>query len=490
MKATHARSWLALLILFSITLDILWYFYIGFIRDDAFITFRFAHNLSIGRGFVFNPGEQIYGSSSPGFAILMAAWLTLFPDHPVAGALALNILASTLSLIIVWKLIEALSLTDLQRALVLFILVWSDKLLLHSLEGMETSLVVSCMLASGYFLSRERPILAGTMAGLMLWLRMDSAIWIVALSIAILAVKNSFRNSAAKNVLIFLAVSGLVYLPWLMFAWQTYGTIIPHTAIAKQVAYEINAPPWTHRLFIFSWMTPVSLLIDPVLVKIGASITYLVASYGAWVYRRSVLVWVLLIFFALQSATLIALNMTVEQRYFTSSLYALLMLFGLGLCAMQIPLKSGVLLLGIYAVVTFAFAFPRMQHLALRAHYVQDTLTKMGTWLHENSPAGSVTYLEPLGFVGYYADRVMLDDVGLISPMVTELKRRQVDSFVIPVILGADYVILHCDDAKRAPDAFPYTHLATRFDPLGFESGKPWTDPVVQRSACYQINSQ
>src|SRR5262245_52089640 len=152
MKVTVERFWLALSILFSITIDLLWYRTIGFIRDDAFITFRFAHNLSMGQGFVFNPGEQIYGSSSPGFAILMTGWLTLFPDQPVAGALFLNVLASSLALIIVWKLLETLSLSALQRALVLVVLVWSDKLLLHSLEGMETPLVITCMLASAYFL--------------------------------------------------------------------------------------------------------------------------------------------------------------------------------------------------------------------------------------------------------------------------------------------------------------------------------------------------
>ena len=489
MKVAQSRSWLAPLIFFSITIDILWHRYVGFIRDDAFITFRFAHNLSIDRGLVFNPGEHIYGSSSPGFAILMAAWLTLFPDQPLAGALLLNIMASTLSLIIVWKLLEALSLSALQRALVLFILVWSDKLLLHSLEGMETPLVVACMLASAYFLTRNRPAMAGLTAGLMLWLRIDSAIWIVALSLAFFAFNSSLKALTVKPIPTFLAVTGLVYLPWLIFAWQIYGTIIPHTAIAKQVAYAINAPPWTHRLAMFAWMTPVSLMSDPVLDNIGASITYLVALYGAWVYRKSVFVWVLLIFFVLQTIALVALNMTVEQRYFTTSLYALLILFGLGLCAIQIPMKPGILLLGIYAFVTFVFAFPRMQHLARRAHYVQDTLTNMGAWLYENSPVDSVTYLEPLGFVGYYADRVMIDDVGLISPRVTELKRHQVDSFTIPVLLEADYVILHCDDAKRAPEEFPYTQVVAQFDPLNFESGEPWSDPVVQRTACYQINA-
>lgn len=132
----------------------------------------------------------------------------------------------------------------------------------------------------------------------------------------------------------------------------------------------------------------------------------------------------------------------------------------------------------------------RMQHLALCAHYVQDTLTQMGIWLGANSRADSVVLLEPLGYVGYYADRRMLDEVGLIIPVVTELKRSYIDSFTIATMLNPDYFIMHCDDAKRVPEGFPYTQVAARFDPLDFESGEPWFDPVVQRSACYQINEK
>jgi hypothetical protein len=40
--------------------------------DDAYITFRYAENIARGAGFVFNPGERLMGSTSPGECLLSA----------------------------------------------------------------------------------------------------------------------------------------------------------------------------------------------------------------------------------------------------------------------------------------------------------------------------------------------------------------------------------------------------------------------------------
>jgi len=47
------------------------------IFDDAYITFRYAGNILDGQGFVYNPGEPVYGASSPLYTILSAAILFL-----------------------------------------------------------------------------------------------------------------------------------------------------------------------------------------------------------------------------------------------------------------------------------------------------------------------------------------------------------------------------------------------------------------------------
>ena len=41
--------------------------------DDAFITFRYSRNIVEGQGFVYNPGVQTLGTTTPLFALTMAA---------------------------------------------------------------------------------------------------------------------------------------------------------------------------------------------------------------------------------------------------------------------------------------------------------------------------------------------------------------------------------------------------------------------------------
>ena len=484
------RSFLILLYLlvFSVTVNVAWYSYTHFIRDDAFITFRYAQNIASGKGFIYNAGESVYGTSSPGLALLLAAWLKLFPDYPVSGALGLNILASTLSLILVWRLLEGL--TGGKQALNLFILIWSDKLLLHSMEGMETPLVVTCMLASLYFLSKEKPVLAGVTSGLMLWFRLDSALWIV-----VLACVGWMQHR--RNIVTFIMITGVTYLPWLIFAWLHFGNIIPQTAIAKKVAYGLNAPPWTQRIGFLSWFSPFTILVNQNIARLVASLTIVIAFTGAWAYRKNTWLRAFGIFFVSQSAALLALNMTVEQRYFATNLYILLILLGIGIAVVWkdaserfnfLEWKWNSLLLIVYCITALMFALPRVQHIREQQQYVYDlSLQQMGLWLRQNSSPDSIVYLEPLGYVGYYSRRTMLDDVGLVTPSVTPLKQAGLDSFLLALSLNPDYIIFHCDDAKRAPQVYPY-QMVIRFDPLGFEAGKEWEDQSIQRNACYELH--
>ncbi|MEP7293184.1 MAG: hypothetical protein ABI835_15480, partial [Chloroflexota bacterium] len=41
--------------------------------DDAFITFRYSRNIVEGQGFVYNPGVQTLGTTTPLFALTLAA---------------------------------------------------------------------------------------------------------------------------------------------------------------------------------------------------------------------------------------------------------------------------------------------------------------------------------------------------------------------------------------------------------------------------------
>src|SRR5215510_13476622 len=49
------------------------WFYRHFAQDDAFITYRYAQNLVMGYGFVYNPGEpSVLGTTTPLYTLLLA----------------------------------------------------------------------------------------------------------------------------------------------------------------------------------------------------------------------------------------------------------------------------------------------------------------------------------------------------------------------------------------------------------------------------------
>lgn len=137
-----------------------------FTFEDAFITFQFAKRLSGGEGFVYNPGEPIYGTTTPLFTLLLAGWLKLFPGHPVAGATLLDLAASAGALALTWAALTRLGVTPRARLWAIGALAICDKLWLHDAGGMETPLLLCLMAASGYAALRGWPVRGGIARGL------------------------------------------------------------------------------------------------------------------------------------------------------------------------------------------------------------------------------------------------------------------------------------------------------------------------------------
>jgi hypothetical protein len=134
-------------------------------------------------------------------------------------------------------------------------------------------------------------------------------------------------------------------------------------------------------------------------------------------------------------------------------------------------------------------------------YFVNDSsLKQLGFWLDKNTPTSSTVFLEPLGYVGFYANRHMIDEVGLVSPQVVALKKLGYSTFTLITSFDPDYAVLHCDDALRASDAFlaRYSEVI-EFNPMDFNPHIPVNyDPenssefanqnaVRPRTACYQI---
>lgn len=126
-------------------------------------------------------------------------------------------------------------------------------------------------------------------------------------------------------------------------------------------------------------------------------------------------------------------------------------------------------------------------------------LKSTGLWFDRNTDPEARVQLEPLGYVGYYSNRTILDEVGLVPPRVVELKSQGIlDVGQYIAILQPDYFLIHCDDAlrmqeSRTDDEYmipPSYALAVLFNPKHFDLRNPGEGADfgnLGRSSCYEI---
>ncbi len=110
------------------------------------------------------------------------------------------------------------------------------KMVAFTTNGMETAFMLLFLGGAISLLVRDdpRPWLArGLCWGGLMWSRPDGCIYIAALSLADYLFRTGPRRSLLVSLLKSAGVCTVVYLPWFAFAWDYYGSPVPHTVIAK-----------------------------------------------------------------------------------------------------------------------------------------------------------------------------------------------------------------------------------------------------------------
>jgi hypothetical protein len=495
-RAFSSDALAILLIALSFAIQLGWMIYTRHVEEDAFITFRYAKQIAIGNGFVYNIGEHVYGTTTPLFTILLALWLTFISSNIILGASILNLLAAIAVPIFTWKTLKFSGRSSAEQHFVLIVILLSSKFLYITTNGMEISLSMFLMASSWYAWVRGKTKLTGLLCGLLLWTRIDSIFWVIILVFVSLI-------SSKKNAVVVGVTAALTYLPWVVFATLYFGSPIPHTVTAKWVNYiQFNQSPYIpHLAIIVKYLSPLGRIEgdQTVLQWIGVLIVLGVSCWGIWksrIYQEKYF-YVLIVFTLFEISRLTLTRATFFTRYFIPILWSTLILFGMGLGALwdrlktiPIPrtifLSSFVLLVIAQVMVGISYAQYYKEKQTFRH---EASLKAMGLWLKNNTSPQSIILLEPLGYVGYYSERHIIEEVGLVTPSITNLKLQKIGNEKYTSIFKPDYVIVHCDDEIRIPHN-PETGLSYKliktFNPLGFYPNMVNPEYVVWGS-CYQI---
>jgi hypothetical protein len=393
--------------------------------DDAFITFRYARNLSAGEGFVYNPGKPFLGTTTPLFTIALALAARVSPGVSIPQ------MAQWLtgaSLFFCGFLVYLLARDDgIPWAGSAMALVTMTHPLFLDVWGGEALLFLATVLAAFFFYFRKHVVLCGVLLGLAFLTRPEGVLPALVLSFHFLVVKKKFPWRL-------LLACGAVAGPWIAYSLHVFGSPLPGTLQAKLAHMESGyfAPFLSTSVrWLMAYAVPNPLL------ALGPSYTHLVvwflAALGGWYLLSGPRFrwWGIMVWLASYTAAYALLGVPFYHWYAAPLALGGTILAGLGVELVldrieksSRPREQKVMA---RALLLLALAVPLVGAAVRLGHYyhrpvlpAQSSYTNAGRWLHDHTPPTATVGCFEIGFIGYYSQRTVVDAVGLIHPEVSE----------------------------------------------------------------------
>lgn len=399
--------------------------------DDAFITYRYAHNLATGQGFAYNAGQPVLSTTAPLWALLLAAGALLWPDIPsvanTLAAAAVGIGAVLLSLLgrdpeTPWAgLLAALF-------FVLYPLLWLSL-------GLETAVFLALALGAMVAYRRGRLYLAALLLALATLTRGDGLILAAVLAADhLLHRRRAEGQSPPRRTAIGAAAVYLgALLPAVVWLTWQFGSPVPATLAAKRAQSGLGITGfYPHTTYLEGLIilararlaqSPLYLLFLPA-VAVGLVV---VGRRGGW--GRLPVAWGMA---HLLGYT--ALGVTPYSWYYAPLVPGLVCTAALGIVegARRLRSRRGVAVLWAAGLLLALAGSDRalVQALDGLVPPPEDPLSKVlpeakvevyaqaGRWLRDHTPPDALIGVTEVGVLGYYAERRMVDFLGLLEPEV------------------------------------------------------------------------
>ncbi len=400
--------------------------YWNFVGDDAFIHLRFIESLHQRGEFAFNPGEATYGSTSPLWVILIAALRPLF-DDPIFALKLVSLILALSSLLFFFLLSREYFKDTAWVVASVALLAFDPWFIKWTMSGMENGLTLALLLSGFWWHLRQRnsgkpnwlsPLLFG-----LCWLtRPEIFLFLGLILLDILLFETGKKK---QNLSLLFTIVAAIQLPWLIYAYSAFSTVIPNTILARQAEEAYSLP------FEFTLTKTIKVLLSNNLLELlvlgvlgGAALN------KKWRAQIHVGKFADLFVLALWPLGLIAFYLAgktnVMGRYL---LMATPFIILLGLRALRALLQGFALRprlqtagLGLFALAVIAqLLVVQIKYTFFVTHFskgMDDELIAMGTWFAENTPPETLIAAHEFGALGYYSQRRILDLSGLVSPEV------------------------------------------------------------------------
>ena len=459
--------------------------------EDYYITYRCSKNLATGQGLVYTVGERVHAFTSP-LNVLLPAALSIMTGNR-SDELVLWLFRGVSTLLLAGAAVLLLdsarknSLGRIPAALLVGMFGLDAKIVDFSINGQEAAFMAFFLALALHALTvrSNRTILRLGLAGAgLMWTRPDGFIYLGAVVVGFLLFNagrpiGHSRSGLLKVFLCAGALTTVLYLPWLLWAWHYYGSPVPHTIIAKSLirnGFPLKPGRLLHDLLTFPWgmvrgTTSAETTFLPTYALSFDGWPRTVTLYGQCLAYTCALYWLLP--FARAQARAASFAFMLSHFYLSSIaaypapwyvptsatlavfVFAHIAQHGLDL-ARSLKLKgckgSRLVTAGVQGLAaavlsaTLLLLLCSAYQMRAQQQLVEEGNRKpIGLWLrrHAASPSDTV-YLEPLGYIGFFSQLKMLDSPGLCAPEVVAIEKRLGSTSGIDVIpeLQPDWLVL------------------------------------------------
>jgi hypothetical protein len=389
----------------ALVLAQVWTFH-GVRLDDAYITFRYAQNLASGHGFVFNAGQRVMGSTSPGEVLLAAA------VYPIVGRDALPSVMAALGCV-GWTAQAALLFVILRKPLGVLCASVVAGAIAVGVAGsprwlpLETNVAGAAALAAFALALRSRWVGAAAMCAFAGLMRADA--YLMVLPLAVLCVRE-MRWGTWRPAL----VLGLMAAPWPVFATRYFGSPFPlsiskvdFTTKALYAWHVLRGVPNPHG--------------GPVPFALTAAFWLLVVGGALILIRSDRRLLALVVYGVLHAVFYIVLapNPAFGWHLHTVTLIAFaLVLATAGTLVAKMPglaLRAGAAFAIVAACSWATVEFARSYEMDVWYGARDAEYRKVAAWLSTSADPRDIVAAEEVGTLAYYTGLRMNDYSGLVT---------------------------------------------------------------------------
>jgi arabinofuranosyltransferase len=387
--------------------------------EDSYITFKYAENLASGIGFCYNPGEIAMGTTTPFFALILAFFKYLGITC-ITSSLIINVLSEGITTVVVYLIIRHF-LDNWLAAIPSLLFVLSPSNISWAISGMETVFFGATIALTFLFYIKENFRLALIFSVLCAIIRIDGLSVTAVILIASLWKRNQIR-------IIYFLIPIILFLAWELYLYIQFKAFIPSTIIAKLTLYSGHQSSRFNALkVIISTFFQKSYYISSLmsLLFIGGTIAIINKRSRAMVLP----IW----FFVYFGAFAIG-NTFMHGWYFIPPMFSYIAVTGIGILYIALYFHDRIKLLKceiVWSMIFLAVMGFGAVTLGLKIHILSEEAKHLefrksiGEYINSNYPPNATLYAEPIGIIGYFAKRYIIDETGLVSPQLIKFNRME-----------------------------------------------------------------